>query len=249
MVNICITIFLLLFALKPLLQSSNLYWCAIYILFSVGAIAQTSTIINGFRRKLFPQKQIKTLNTTLYIMPFISALGIFISFKYDHTFLTFLIFMLILTAFYIAVRLFLKPKNRSFLSTNRHHPHPQFLTRPPPHVGTKYSRICPNITTHTYSLHRTRISPPPFRGCLRICGRDKSAPTAANGLQQCCEQIAIYTRTPTKNHTFACQKPYFCTTNTILSQRKYHTFATQIPTFRTAKNYRRQIGRVAKTFC
>ena len=112
-VNIFITIFLLLFALKPLLQSSNLYWCAIYILFGVGFIAQTSTIINGFRRKLFPQKQIKTLNTTLYIMPFISALGIFISFKYDHSFLTFWIFMLILNALHIAVRLFLKPKNRS----------------------------------------------------------------------------------------------------------------------------------------
>ena len=53
----------------------HLYWCAIYILFGVGFIAQTSTIINGFRRKLFPQKHIKTLNTTLYIMPFISALG------------------------------------------------------------------------------------------------------------------------------------------------------------------------------
>lgn len=105
--------FLLLFALKPLLQSSNLYWCAIYILFGVGFIAQTSTIINGFRRKLFPQKQIKTLNTTLYIMPFISTLGIFISFKYDHSFLTFWIFMLILNALHIAVRHFLKPKNRS----------------------------------------------------------------------------------------------------------------------------------------
>ena len=112
-VNIFITIFLLLFALKPLLQSSNLYWCAIYILFGVGFIAQTSTIINGFRRKLFPQKQIKILNTTLYIMPFISSLGIFISFKYDHSFLTFWIFMLILNALYIAVRHFLKPKNRS----------------------------------------------------------------------------------------------------------------------------------------
>ena len=34
--------------------------------------------------------------------------------------------------------------------------------------------------------------------CLRICGHDKSAPTPADGLQQRCEQIAIYTRTPTK---------------------------------------------------
>lgn len=30
---------------------------------------------------------------------------------------------------------------------------------------------------------------------------------AADGLQQRCEQIAIYTRTPTKHHTFAPQIP------------------------------------------
>ena len=72
---------------------------------------------------------------------------------------------------------------------------------------------------------------------------------AADGLQQRCEQIAIYTRTPTKYHTFAPQIPYFCTTKTILSHRKYHTFAPQKPYFYTAKTYRRQIGRVAKTFC
>ena len=62
MVNICITIFLLLFALKPLLQSSNLYWCAIYILFGVGFIAQTSTIINGFQEENYSrQKHIKNI--------------------------------------------------------------------------------------------------------------------------------------------------------------------------------------------
>ena len=70
--------------------------------------------------------------------------------------------------------------------------------------------------------------------CLRICGHDKSAPTAADGLQQCCEQIAIYTRTPTKYHTFALQIPYFRTTNTILLHYKYHTFALQKPYFRSA---------------
>ena len=31
----------------------------------------------------------------------------------------------------------------------------------------------------------------PFRGCLRICGRDKSAPTAANGLPKCANGLAI----------------------------------------------------------
>ena len=60
-------------------------------------------------------------------------------------------------------------------------------------------------------------------------GRDESAPTPADGLQQRCEQIAIYTRTPTKNHTFAPQIPTFRTTKTILSHRKNPLFAPQKP--------------------
>jgi len=41
-----------------------------------------------------------------------------------------------------------------------------------------------------YSRHQIRVFTPPhahfrlsFCGCIRICGRDKSAPTAANGLR------------------------------------------------------------------
>ena len=89
----------------------------------------------------------------------------------------------------------------------------------PPGVGTDSSRPYPNITKYTYShyqicvftllntyihfteyvhLHyRTRISTlshthirPPFRGCFRICGHDKSAPTDANNLPFRCERIA-----------------------------------------------------------
>ncbi len=52
---------------------------------------------------------------------------------------------------------------------------------------------------------------------------------AADGLQQRCEQIAIYTRTPTKNHTFATQIPTFRTTKTILSHRKNPLLARQKP--------------------
>ena len=144
-----------------------------------------------------------------------------------------------------------------------------------------------------HSFHRIRIFTSshthflsPFRVCLRICGHDKSDPygceriaimlltdydNAADGLQQRCEQIAIYTRTPTKYHTFAPQKPYFrtaktillhykyytftpqkpyfCNANTHFLQRKKHTFTPQKTTSCTPKTYRRQIGRVAKTFC
>ncbi|WP_455105578.1 hypothetical protein [Prevotella pallens] len=114
----------------------------------------------------------------------------------------------------------------------------------PPGVGADSSRPYPNITKYTYPHYQIRIStlphthfPSTFRVCFPICGHDKSAPTAADGLQQRCEQIAIYTRTPTKHHTFAPQIPYFRTTNTILSHRKNLLFATQIPTSCTAKTY------------
>ena len=81
----------------------------------------------------------------------------------------------------------------------------------PPGVGADSSRPYPNITKytypfqqiristllnmylcitkHAYSFHKIRVfvSPhthfrPSLRGCFHICGRDKSAPTAANGL-------------------------------------------------------------------
>ena len=41
---------------------------------------------------------------------------------------------------------------------------------------------------------------PPFRGCIRICGHDKSAPTAACGLPLRCERIAIILLTDYDNN-------------------------------------------------
>lgn len=90
--------------------------------------------------------------------------------------------------------------------------------------------------TRVFTLSNTHIRPP-FRVCFPIYGHDKSDPTAANGLQQCCEQIAIYTRTPTKNHTFAPQIPTFRTTKTYFSHRKYPLLAPQIPTSCNAKTH------------
>ena len=59
----------------------------------------------------------------------------------------------------------------------------------PPGVGADSSRPYPYIIKYTYSFHQIRISTlsnmrfrSPFRGCLYICGHDKSAPTAADGL-------------------------------------------------------------------
>ena len=115
---------------------------------------------------------------------------------------------------------------------------------------------CIHFIEYAYPHYRTRISLPHFVGVYVYAGTINRTPTAADGLQQRCEQIAIYPRTPTKtilshykNHTFTPQTPYFYTTKTILLHHKNHTFTPQIPTFRTANTYRRQIGRVAKTFC
>ena len=63
------------------------------------------------------------------------------------------------------------------------------------------------IIEYTYSFHHTRVFTlsnmrfhSSFRGCLRICGHDKSAPTAACGLPKCCKQYAY-------NATFTHEMP------------------------------------------
>ena len=63
-------------------------------------------------------------------------------------------------------------------------------TNTPPGVGADSSRPYPNIINYVHSRHQIRVSvsphthfPSPLRVCSRICGHDKSAPTAANGLQ------------------------------------------------------------------
>ena len=86
-----------------------------------------------------------------------------------------------------------------------------------------------HITKYAFSFHHTHISLPHFVCGYVYAGAINRTPTAADGLQQRCEQIAIYTRTPTKHHTFAPQKPYFRTAKTILSHRKNPLFAPQKP--------------------
>ena len=67
----------------------------------------------------------------------------------------------------------------------------------PPGIGTDSSCPYPCIIKYTYSFHRIHVSTlsnmrfrSPFLGCFHICGHDKSAPTAANGLPKCCKQYA-----------------------------------------------------------
>ena len=96
------------------------------------------------------------------------------------------------------------------------------------HISTS-SNTCIHFIEYVYSHHRTHISPPHFVGVYVYAGTINRTPTAADGLQQRCEQIAIYTRTPTKHHTFTTQKPYFRNAKTILLHYKNHTFAPQKP--------------------
>ena len=119
------------------------------------------------------------------------------------------------------------------------------------------------IIKHTHSFHRTRISPLHFVSVYVYAGTINRSlqlltdcDNAADGLNNAANKLQythIHPRNTIllhrKNHTFAPQKPYFRTANTILLHRKNHTFTPQKTTFYTAKTYRRQIGRVAKTFC
>ena len=131
------------------------------------------------------------------------------------------------------------PNQRSVKCPHSPTKHPR---NTPPGVGDRFiapvslhHRICvstlPNIhirfAKSLHSFHRTRISPLYFVSVYVYAGainRSLQLRTdcnnAADDLQQRCEQIAIYTRTPTKHHTFAPQKPYFRTTKTILLRCK-----------------------------
>ena len=51
---------------------------------------------------------------------------------------------------------------------------------------------------------------------------------AADGLPKHCKRIATTQHSKNKNHTFAMQKPPFCTLKTPFLQRKNHTFAWRI---------------------
>ncbi len=67
------------------------------------------------------------------------------------------------------------------------------------------SITCFHITEYVFLHHQIHISispnthfRSPFRGYIHICGHDKSAPTAADGLPFRCKRIAITWRTHTK---------------------------------------------------
>ena len=138
------------------------------------------------------------------------------------------------------------------------------------HISTS-SNTCIHFIEYVYSHHRTRISLPHYVGVYVYAGtinRPLQLLTVCNNAANKLQYTHVHPRNTIllhyKHHTFTPQTPYFYTTKTILlhykhhtfapqknhfSHYKNHTFAPQKPTFRTAKTYRRQIGRVAKTFC
>ena len=83
-------------------------------------------------------------------------------------------------------------------SANTQLPPTKHATNTPSGVGANSSRPYPYIIKYVYSFHKIRTFVPSyihfrttFRGCIRICGHDKSAPTAAYKLPKYCEQIKI----------------------------------------------------------
>ena len=81
-------------------------------------------------------------------------------------------------------------------SANTQRPPTKCLTNTPPGVGADSSRPYPNITKHTHSHHRTRISPPHYV-CVHVYAGTINRPlqlltacnNAADDLQQRCERF------------------------------------------------------------
>ena len=135
-------------------------------------------------------------------------------------------------------------------SANTQLPPTKHATNTPSGVGANSSRPYPYIIKYVYSFHKIRTFVPSythfyttFRGCIRICGHDKSAPTAAYKLPKYCEQIGITQHShnetrneqsantplpPTKLATNNPQIHHSHQRNTQQTIRKYTTFTNEI---------------------
>ncbi|WP_315327145.1 hypothetical protein [Prevotella pallens] len=113
-------------------------------------------------------------------------------------------------------------------SANTPLPPTKLATNNPTGVGANSSCPYPYIIKYVYSFHKIRTFVPSnthfhtiFRGCIRICGHDKSAPTAAYKLPKYCEQIGITQHSHNEIHNEQ-------STNTPHSPTKYATNNPQI---------------------
>lgn len=88
--------FLLLYALKPIIGSSDTYWWVVSALEVMGFAVLLVSIIAGFKRKLRVQSSSKNFGKTIYAYLFICFLGITVNYIYLSTVSLFWISMTLL---------------------------------------------------------------------------------------------------------------------------------------------------------
>ena len=101
--------FLLLYALKPIIGSSDTYWWVVSALEVMGFAVLLVSIIAGFKRKLRVQSSSKNFGKTIYAYLFICFLGITVNYIYLSTVSLFWVSMTLLA---FALMFLEKPRKR-----------------------------------------------------------------------------------------------------------------------------------------
>ncbi|ATV34374.1 hypothetical protein CUC00_12225 [Prevotella intermedia] len=101
--------FLLLYALKPIIGSSDMYWWVVSALEVMGFAVLLASIIAGFKRKLRVQSSSKSFGKTIYAYLFICFLGITVNYIYLSTVSLFWVSMTLLA---FALMFLEKPRKR-----------------------------------------------------------------------------------------------------------------------------------------
>ena len=101
--------FLLLYALKPIIGSSDTYWWVVLALEVMGFAVLLVSIIAGFKRKLRVQSSSKNFGKTIYAYLFICFLGITVNYIYLSTVSLFWVSMTLLA---FALMFLEKPRKR-----------------------------------------------------------------------------------------------------------------------------------------
>ena len=101
--------FLLLYALKPIIGSSDTYWWVVSALEVMGFAVLLVSIIAGFKRKLRVHSNSKSFGKTIYAYLFICFLGITVNYIYLSTVSLFWVSMTLLA---FALMFLEKPRKR-----------------------------------------------------------------------------------------------------------------------------------------
>ena len=108
-INAGCLLFLLLYALKPIIGSSDTYWWVVLALEVMGFAVLLVSIIAGFKRKLRVQSSSKNFGKTIYAYLFICFLGITVNYIYLSTVSLFWVSMTLLA---FALMFLEKPRKR-----------------------------------------------------------------------------------------------------------------------------------------